>query len=220
MTPFFRSLAPSAPAPERTRGRRALPSPDSVLVVCTGNVCRSAYAEHALQARVTALVPRRVEVGSAGSQPNQSLTVPSPLLRLGAEAGITGLAAHRPTVLMPFMVREADLVLTASQEHMRFALHETPAAIGRMFTLLELAALVEAMDERHGPEWIPAGAGVRAFAQEAAHHRALARSSGRPLDVTDPFRGPEEGYAEMVGLMDPALDVIAEALARAVTPLD
>lgn len=33
-----------------------------------------------------------------------------------------------------------------------------------------------------------------------------------------PALGPEEGCAGMAGILDPALDVIADALARAVTP--
>ena len=74
------------------------------------------------------------------------------------------------------------------------------------------------MDHRGGRDWIPAGRGVRAFAAEAARHRALARSTAQPLDVVDPFRGPVEGYAEMIRIMDPALETIADALARAVTP--
>ena len=187
-------------------------------MVCTGNVCRSAYASRALQGRLAVLAPGRVEVGSAGSQPNQALTVPPPLVRLGAEAGVTGLEGHRPAALQPFMVAEADLVLAAAQEHMRFALQEVPQAVARVFTVLELAALVRAMDHRDGRDWIPAGRGVRAFAAEAARHRALARSTAQPLDVVDPFRGPVEGYAEMIRIMDPALETIADALARAVTP--
>ena len=87
MISFSRRPALSSPSPPARRGRRALPSPDAVLIVCTGNVCRSAYASRALQGRLAALAPGRVEVGSAGSQPNQALTVPPPLVRLGAEAG-------------------------------------------------------------------------------------------------------------------------------------
>lgn len=218
MISFSRRPALSSSAPPARRGRRALPSPDAVLIVCTGNVCRSAYASRALQGRLAVLAPGRVEVGSAGSQPNQALTVPPPLVRLGAEAGVAGLADHRPAALQPFMVAEADLVLAAAQEHMRFALQEVPQAVARVFTVLELAALVRAMDQRDGRDWIPAGRGVRAFAAEAARHRALARSTAQPLDVVDPFRGPVEGYAEMIQIMDPALETIADALARAVTP--
>ena len=136
MISFARRPALSSSAPPARRGRRALPSPDAVLIVCTGNVCRSAYASRALQGRLAALVPGRVEVGSAGSQPNQALTVPPPLVRLGAEAGVTGLEGHRPAALQPFMVAEADLVLAAAQEHMRFALQEVPQAVARVFLSL------------------------------------------------------------------------------------
>ncbi len=218
MISFSRRHVPTSPPPPARRGRRALPAPDAVLIVCTGNVCRSAYASRALQGQLGPLAPGRVEVGSAGSQPNQALRVPPPLVRLGAEAGVAGLADHRPAALQPFMIEVADLVLTATQEHMSFALRQVPQAVTRVFTVLELAELVRILDARDGRDWIPAGRGVRAFAAEAAHHRALARSTTQPLDIVDPFRGPEEGYAEMIRIMDPAVETIADALARAVTP--
>ena len=66
-----------------------------ITVVCTGNICRSAYVEYALQAQLNALLGDRgrAEVTSAGTEPNQALTVPGPLLDLAAEqfaAAVTG----------------------------------------------------------------------------------------------------------------------------------
>lgn len=188
-------------------------------MVCTGNICRSAYGEAVLQARLDDAAPGRVEVASAGTRPNQALRVPDPVLALAAEAGVTGLERHRPAPLTGPMLAAADLVITASQAHMTAALREKPAAVQRTFTLLELAALIRRMDERAGEDWFEAGVGVAAFARTASRHRVLARSQGEPLDVPDPYGGPAEGYAAMRAVMDPALETVAAAVARAARPL-
>lgn len=186
-------------------------------MVCTGNICRSAYAENALQTRLDSVAPRLAETASAGTHPNQALHVPDPLLRLAADAGVRGLERHRPRRVEPGTVEQADLVLTASRRHMTFLLQETPRAIGRTFTVLELAAIVRALDARTGGEWIPAGGGIPALADAAARSRSLARGPGIPLDIADPYGRSDEAYAAMVEVMDPALDVIAAALAEAVS---
>lgn len=210
---------PRLRAPWAGRDRASTgPAREAVLVVCTGNICRSAYAELVLQTRLDELAPGRLEVGSAGSRPNQALTVPEPILALVDDAGREHLGRHRPAQLTRPMVDDADLVLAASQEHRAAALRECPGAMGRTFTVLELAEVIQRLDERTGGAWIVPGAGVRAFAAEASRQRGLARAAGGALDVPDPFGGPEAGYRGMAAVLDPALERIAAALAVAATP--
>lgn len=214
--PPFRLTRPeplAGPAPRHSGGS----TPGTVLFVCTGNICRSAYAQFALQRRMDALAPGRVETASLGTAPNQALTVPVPLLALAARAGLQGMEAHRPAALIPQAVREADLVLAASQAHRRLVLREVPRAAQRVFTILELAAVIRGLEEQ-GVETVPAGVGVPGLAAVAARHRFLAGAAGPALDITDPFGMPDEAYAAMVARMDPALETIAGALARAVHP--
>ncbi|WP_368856728.1 hypothetical protein, partial [Acinetobacter baumannii] len=70
--------------------RGEFPPLGAVLFGCTGNFCRSAYAEHALRSRLERSAPGRVEVASMGTQPNQALHVPQELVELGRERGVEG----------------------------------------------------------------------------------------------------------------------------------
>ena len=208
-------------APLRWRGlaqAASPPQPNSVLFVCTGNICRSAYAEHALQARLDVVAPGRVETTSVGTWPNQALHVPEPLVEIAEQAGTPGLAEHRPTAPSAPAIARSDLILTATQEHMRTVLAEVPRAISRTFTILEFGTLLRCMNERTEGDWFPAGGGIAALASAAARNRSLARSLGAPLDLADPFRGPVEGYREMADTLDPILLATADALSRAVGP--
>lgn len=214
--------ADHAGPPTSRRERRARrvppPPPQAVLAVCTGNICRSAFAEHALRDRLGALAPGRTETASVGTRPNLELRVPPALVAEAEAVGVHGLREHRPERMSVAAIAAADLILCATEEHMRQVLREVPRVIGVTFTVMELATLIERMDARTGGDWFPAGGGIRAFARQASRHRVLARSGDVSLDIADPFRGPDEGYGEMVRRMAPALETIALALTRAVWP--
>ena len=207
-----------APSPVRSACRVPPPPPQTVLAVCTGNICRSAFAEHALRDRLGALAPGRTETASVGTRPNLELRVPPALVAEAEAVGVHGLREHRPERMSAAAIAAADLILCATEEHMRQVLREVPRVIGVTFTVMELATLIERMDARTGGDWFPAGGGIRAFARQASRHRVLARSGDVSLDIADPFRGPDEGYGEMVRRMAPALETIALALTRAVWP--
>ncbi len=105
---------------------------ERVLMVCTGNVCRSPMAEALLRARFAAR--GRGSVSSAGlsalvGRPAEPLAV-----ELLAERGID-LSAHRARQLTPDMVAAAELVVVmeAAQQHELERL--APAARGRVHRL-------------------------------------------------------------------------------------
>lgn len=116
-----------------------------VLVVCTGNICRSAYVEYALQAQLNALLGDRgrAVVTSAGTEPNQALTVPGPLLDLAPSRRVrAALTQHRPQQLTGRSLADQDLVLTATDDHLDEVLREDPAAVRRTFTILGMGTLL------------------------------------------------------------------------------
>ncbi|MCV7478484.1 hypothetical protein M3C69_004955 [Micrococcus luteus] len=206
---------PAAPA-DRAPG--PLPSA-RVLVVCTGNICRSAYVEYALQAQLNALLGDRgrAVVTSAGTEPNQALTVPGPLLDLAPSRRVrAALTQHRPQQLTGRSLADQDLVLTATDDHLDEVLREDPAAVRRTFTILGIGTLLR----DHGEELaaaVPPGAGVTALVTALAELRSRLIAQGeRPdADLPDPFRGPAEGYAAMAQTAQPIVELLAWEIARA-----
>lgn len=190
-----------------------------VLVVCTGNICRSAYVEHALQAQLNALLGDRgrAEVTSAGTEPNQALTVPSPLLDLAPSRRVrAALTQHRPQQLTGRSLAGQDLVLTATDDHLHKVLREAPAAVRRTFTILGMGTLLR----DHGEELasaVPPSAGLTALVTALVELRSRLIAQGEQLDANlpDPFRGPAEGYAAMVQTAQPIVELLAWEIARA-----
>lgn len=191
----------------------------TVLFVCTGNICRSAFVQHTLQAQLTAFLGDRgrAEVTSAGTGPNQALAVPEPLRELAPSRRVrTALSEHRPRQLTAAALRDQDLVLTAADDHLEEVLREDPAAVRRTFTVLGIGTLLR----DHGEEIaaaVPPGAGLAALVDALADLRVrlIARGEQPDTDLPDPFHGPDEGYGRMVETARPIVELLAWEIARA-----
>jgi protein-tyrosine-phosphatase len=169
----------------------------TVLLVCTGNLCRSALAERLGRSYLTeAFAPDVVAIRleSAGTAaPDGAPMHPDSALALagyGVDAG-----DFRARRLRPDIVAEADLVLAMTREHRRAVLECDPRAMRRTFTLREAAALLELREPA-----TPAGAGLgeraRSLVQEMAAARAC-RPSGDLDDIADPIGQPGERHRRM-----------------------
>ena len=93
-------------------------SPESlfrVLLVCTGNTCRSPMAAGAL-IRLLGPDAVRIVVESAGTAAWDDQPATEASLQVAARAGVD-LTAHRSRRLTPAMVRAADLVLVMERGH-------------------------------------------------------------------------------------------------------
>ena len=94
------------------------------LFVCSGNICRSPFAEVAAR-RMTA--DRRFEFASAGT-----IAVPgNPATRGGIDAAADlgiDLASHRATPLTPSVIAGADRVMAMETEHLAEVLALVPGA--------------------------------------------------------------------------------------------
>ena len=95
-------------------------SPDEhtfrVLLVCTGNTCRSPMAAGELS-RALGRDVERVRVESAGTAAWEGQPATEPSVRVAAAAGVD-LAAHRSRRVTPAMVRAADVVLVMERGHL------------------------------------------------------------------------------------------------------
>ena len=178
----------------------------AVLVVCTGNLCRSVAAEQLLRATLPATDVELMSVGTHAQpgQPCHELTV-----RALAATGFAA-TAHRSQRIAPEAVRVADLVLTATRDHRLAAVDADPSAARRTFTILEFARLV-------GQDTEPVTSLVE------LRDRAVARRATAPAtaddDLGDPVLGGYEDHVEMLRSLVPAVRAIAEAAARVRVPV-
>lgn len=182
-----------------------------ILVVCTGNVCRSPLIERLLRPALRqAFGPGAVAVESAGT----GALVDAPMdeqaagvLRdLGGDP--TGFVARH---LTEPMVARATLVLTATRAHRAAVVRLHPRALRYTFTVRELAALVELVDAASLPE--EPGPRLTRLTELAREQRGrLARRDPEDLDVTDPYRQPDHVYAQMREQVEPAVAALLQAL--------
>lgn len=167
-----------------------------VLVVCTGNVCRSPY----IAAQLAAALPS-LAVGAAGTH---ALVGTHPDELLTAVAKDHGVTADLPPgrQVRRRLIRHARLIVTAAGEHRAHVIALDRDAMRRTFTLLELARVLEG----HG-----AGLGVEGVVDRAW---AAAQSSDRDHDddLVDPYGLAPEDYARMADAVDAALSILIPAL--------
>ena len=194
-----------------------------VLVVCTGNICRSPAAERLLAAGLGAAYRGRdaagglapaIEVGSAGTGAVVGHPMTDEMAALVASLGVDphGFEARQ---LMPDMVQQADLVLALTRRHRSAIVELVPAAVRRTFTLRELARLVGDVD----PATLPGANAttadrLRALVPVAAARRGLSAHRPADDDVVDPYGGGQALYDKSFGLMVPAIEAIVTAVRR------
>jgi protein-tyrosine-phosphatase len=88
-----------------------------ILLVCTGNTCRSPIAEGLLREALAARGIDQVTVASAGTGAWEGAPVSEGAYLVGLEHGLD-LSVHCARLLTRELVREADLVLTMSGHHL------------------------------------------------------------------------------------------------------
>ena len=89
-----------------------------ILVVCTGNTCRSPLAEVTLRRAVSDVGLEGVEVSSAGTGAFVGEPASEGSYLVALEQGLD-LAAHRARVVTREMVAESYLILAMSRGHLR-----------------------------------------------------------------------------------------------------
>ena len=183
----------------------------SILVVCTGNVCRSPYLERRLRHE---LAGTGIAVESAGTKALAGLDMDDGT-RERLDAAASDAKGFRARQVTPEMVAGADLVLTAAREHRTAVAQLHPAALRRVFTVSDFADLVDGLtvvDPDADPLADLDASWVRQVAAAAARRRGsiVARQSG--VDITDPIGGPPSAFGQMANEVDAALVPIVRAL--------
>ncbi|GAB3842458.1 arsenate reductase/protein-tyrosine-phosphatase family protein [Nesterenkonia populi] len=173
----------------------------SILAVCTGNICRSPAMERLLAHMFAA--DEDVEVASGGTFAHSGWDMqPGTRERLRAAGADTdGFVAEQTT---PRMLREADLILGATREHVRDMLTDAPEAGPRTFTVRHFGRILAHIEEGELPEGSSAER-LKALVALADQRRDRAGSLRGEDDVVDPYMLPEDVY-------DQAFDEICEPL--------
>ncbi len=177
--------------------------PAVVLMLCTGNACRSPIAA-ALLSRRLAVLGEAVTVRSAGTA-SQGCPPPPEVVSVMAGYGID-LAPHRSRMVTPSELADAGLVLGMAREHVRHAVVTAPGAWPRAFTLRELVR----QGERAGPRL--AGEPLLNWVARAHDGRQRAHLLGASPDddVADPMGGPPQVYAATAAVLDMLVSRLAD----------
>lgn len=184
----------------------APPASASVLVVCTGNVCRSPAAQLLLESRLAAAGQTGVHVISAGTRARPGDPVSGPMATLLRADGVDP-DAFSSRLLADLDIDAADLVITMSRDHRAAVVRAVPSAVRRTFTLLELALLLSTAPRMDGT---PDTAASRWRELRAVATSQRGRHAGRldDLDVPDPIGRGARVYGNVYGTIARAVDAV------------
>lgn len=180
----------------------------TILVVCTGNVCRSPYMEYAIRHGLAMRGVLGLDVVSAGTRALIGYGMADPILAALAEDDIDG-SSFRAQNVTRAMTKRADLILTAEASHRSEVARLLPVALPRIFTLRQFARLatIRAPDEtddlRLG-DLVEQVAGLRGTTQPAG---------GGADDVDDPWNGSRAAYRHSTDAMYDLVQTLVESLA-------
>jgi len=102
-----------------------------ILVVCTGNICRSPMAEALLK---EAFADQGVEIASAGLSALSGHPADETAQALMQEQGLD-ISGHRASQITPDAVRWADLIIVMEQDQKSALEAMAPAARGKVYAL-------------------------------------------------------------------------------------
>lgn len=188
----------------------------TLLTVCTGNICRSPAMERLLAHH---LGEEGIRIHSGGTHAHDGEDMQPPMRQRLSDYGaeVEDFVAEQ---LTPQMVRESDLILTATRAHVEDILADVPEAAERTFTVRELGRLLEAVgrDQARGRLAEAVGEGASLPDRLAAlvplldEQRAGAASAGEEDDVVDPYMLPDDVYDESFRQLSEPIELLAEVL--------
>jgi protein-tyrosine phosphatase len=196
----------------------------TVLTVCTGNICRSPFAEVILQDELGA---RGVRVASAGVRALIDDPMTPEAQQLARQYGVPEelISGHRARWLNESHLVEPDLILAMTREHRRAVVELAPAQVRRTFTVRELARLAQQVPDEEARRIADAAGSDPAerLAALLTHLTGVRGELDPPAepgedDVVDPYRRSWAVYEQMAAEMMPALGEVVRILNLATDP--
>lgn len=180
-----------------------------VLVVCTGNVNRSALGAALLESWAESYLPAplagQVSVGSAGLGAPVGSPMGPRTLAIAQALGADG-SAHRAVQITDEAIRRADLVLVSSVRQRDRVLGFVPGALRSTFTIREAGRLAELLPAR------PAPASVREMRERVAELASNRSPASTGDDIIDPQGMDDEAFRQMAREEVPPLARLARVL--------
>lgn len=178
-----------------------------MLFVCTGNLCRSPYAEYLARSLLRA---ESVSVRSAGTRAAVGAAPPREILDGIKRWGGDG-SEHRAHQIVRSDVDQATVILTAGHDHVRSVVRLSPTASRRVFTIRQFRRLLDAAS---ASGHIPRGeATLAAFVDAANAARGLAPAATGSEDIADPWGGSTQLYEDSMTALSVELHRITAVLA-------
>lgn len=184
-----------------------------LLIVCTGNVCRSPMAAQLLRGRLGVLDGVEIMTAGTGALVGERMTAQAAAIARRLGASEADVSEHRARQLEPWMLREVDLVLALARSHRREILELEPSTTRRTFTLRELAHISRCEGGiRNGGAGDTDGSDerLRSGIARAAAFRGVVPPFIRveDADVVDPYRRSDAVYEESAAQIASAVDEV------------
>lgn len=116
----------------------------NIMIVCTGNTCRSPMAERLLKEAIekSGKDIRGYNVCSVGLSTMNGMKASDNSIKVLEEYGID-LSDHKSTVVTKELIEKSDLILTMTKSHKNFLIQSIPKYAQKVYTLKEFAGLGE-----------------------------------------------------------------------------
>ena len=187
-----------------------------ILIVCTGNICRSPFIERLLQRQLDERRPgsdRGILVRSAGmgALTGSAMDERAAALLMAYGGDPVGFRARD---LTPALIAESDLVLTATRAHRGKVAAMYPKVLRQVFTFRDFADLVAGVD---GLSARVTQTDPRAWVRQVTAETAASRGLNPPLepaqaDIVDPFRREDEVFTTMAQQIVGSMPAVVRAL--------
>lgn len=190
----------------------------TVLIVCTGNVCRSPYLERRLQQELDrSWGPGAVSVRSAGTGALIDAGMdPGSLTRL-TKLDLDG-SDFRSRALDKDILAEASLVITAERNHRTLVTRLHPRCLRTTHALRDLAQLAETVEIPHAPTGVGPTDWFAVVVPLLARQRGIAPPlPAEEADVIDPYRRDEAVFDLMERQIEDALPSVVRVLGKPTT---
>lgn len=189
-----------------------------IVTVCTGNVCRSPLAEVLITTR---LAGANVIAASAGTRARSGARMTEEAVDVAVALGCSPANArnHRARLLSESVLAGTHLALGMTKEHRRAIVELRPDLAQRLFTIRELARLVEGFTDEElsrvmGPQdtdgELSTSSRFAAVLAFLASRRGVVGYSSDPTadDVVDPIGQSKETYRRAASQILPGVVAI------------